>query len=367
MAILGAVYAAVVLAIAFEPFWAHAGAPPVRTEQTRETWFYPTSGGYASGGYEKLGLRATFSSIQQGSKVLYEAPSSCTVSLVIHRKDHEPLTMDVTLPGLRAEYRIPSTNSWPATEILDQDSLLQWFRNGVGLGINASNLTKQASEVYGLLRQYQKAAPHTGDEFFGVAKADLSDFSWGGFTENANFSALGIGGASFLESYFWICAAATLAYLASLLWAVRRCFGAAWAEIAAGRWTPPRLPAPLPAAIKVLFSLLFLFLDCAVLAGLQSQKGPQYISLGTYVGLGIITIVALQRHSRQWIQQARERGLWPQLGELPTLEQVRGLAQAGEKILAIKLYRQMHGASLTDAKAAVEKLSRTLDNEARIL
>jgi len=71
---------------------------------------------------------------------------------------------------------------------------------------------------------------------------------------------------------------------------------------------------------------------------------------------GIILTVVLQFHSRQQIQQARARGLWPQLGEFPTIEYVKRLAQAGEMILAIKLYRQIHGAPLADAKAAVEKL-----------
>jgi ribosomal protein L7/L12 len=44
------------------------------------------------------------------------------------------------------------------------------------------------------------------------------------------------------------------------------------------------------------------------------------------------------------------------VGERATLEQVKGLAQAGERKLAIKLYRQIHGVSLADAKTAVEKL-----------
>jgi hypothetical protein len=74
----------------------------------------------------------------------------------------------------------------------------------------------------------------------------------------------------------------------------------------------------------------------------------------------IVAIVfgyVLMHHSRQQIQRARAKGLWPQLGELPTLEHVKRLAQAGEKILAMKLYRQIHGVSLVDAKAVVEKLA----------
>ena len=62
-------------------------------------------------------------------------------------------------------------------------------------------------------------------------------------------------------------------------------------------------------------------------------------------------------HNRTRIQQARERGIWPQLGEIPTIEHVRRLAQAGEKALAIKLYRQICHVSLKDAKEIVQGLA----------
>jgi serine/threonine protein kinase len=56
------------------------------------------------------------------------------------------------------------------------------------------------------------------------------------------------------------------------------------------------------------------------------------------------------------IRLARERGLWPPLGEQPSLEHVKRMVQAGETIMAIKLYRELQDASFPDAKAAVEKL-----------
>jgi len=80
-------------------------------------------------------------------------------------------------------------------------------------------------------------------------------------------------------------------------------------------------------------------------------------ALGSLLFLLLLLVCARQITSRVQIQRAQERGLWPQLGEIPTLEHVKRLSQAGEKILAIKLYRQMHGASLADAKAAVEKIA----------
>ena len=83
-------------------------------------------------------------------------------------------------------------------------------------------------------------------------------------------------------------------------------------------------------------------------------------ALVAYVSLGAILIVALHLHSHQMIQQAREKGLWPPLGEVPTLDQVSRLAQAGEMILAIKLYRQIHPVSLGNAKAAVDRLRNRL-------
>jgi Tfp pilus assembly protein PilF len=61
--------------------------------------------------------------------------------------------------------------------------------------------------------------------------------------------------------------------------------------------------------------------------------------------------------TRWEIRHARERGLWPPLGEDPTLEHVKRMVQAGETIMAVKLYRQIHGGSFADAKAAVEKLA----------
>ena len=96
---------------------------------------------------------------------------------------------------------------------------------------------------------------------------------------------------------------------------------------------------------------------CALLAGVQGQNEQRYAWLMTYVSLAAILIKALQRYSGQRIQQAREKGLWPPVGEAPTLEHVKRLAQAGDRILAIKLYRQVHPVSLMEAKAVVEKLA----------
>ena len=93
----------------------------------------------------------------------------------------------------------------------------------------------------------------------------------------------------------------------------------------------------------------------AVVVWFQGETKTMLVIL---LSLGAIVVVVLQLHARRQIQQARAKGLWPQLGEVPTLDHVKRLAQGRENILAIKLYCQIHGVSLADAKAAVEKLAR---------
>ena len=66
-------------------------------EKEAEWWFVPNSGGY-----EKLGLRPTFSAIENHAD-LYYAPQACTaVTLLIYRQAKDPSVMNVTLAGLRA-------------------------------------------------------------------------------------------------------------------------------------------------------------------------------------------------------------------------------------------------------------------------
>jgi len=320
---------------------------PDPLEKTREWWFVP-----ASGGYEKLGLRANFASIEQNGKVYYQAPLACTVSLIVHRKDTEPAVMNVALPGLRAEYRIPATNPWPATSVLDKDTLVVWLHNGAGLNPAAPKFQEQVGEIYELLKQYENAPPHTAEEFANTARADLRDFRDGGFAGGgmADFGSVGINWLRVLVLFL----SESLLYMAASSWATRRLYRAAWIEIAAGRWTPPKAtPKRFPLAIKALFALVLITLPI----GVVGLRGDPLSILLLVLSLGTILVVVLQLHSRQQIQQARAKGLWPQLGEPPTLEHVKRLAQAGENILAFKLYRQIHGGSLADAKAAVEKLA----------
>jgi hypothetical protein len=64
---------------------------------------------------------------------------------------------------------------------------------------------------------------------------------------------------------------------------------------------------------------------------------------------------ALLLGSRSRLQQARSRGLCPPAGSGSDAD-VAALAARGEKILAIQLYRELHGGGLKEAKEAVETM-----------
>jgi predicted Ser/Thr protein kinase/ribosomal protein L7/L12 len=119
---------------------------------------------------------------------------------------------------------------------------------------------------------------------------------------------------------------------------------------------PPAQGAPTRFPYSDIFGVAMLFL--ALHFAYQAQQFTPLIGKLLFLAIPLLAIFAL--HARKQIQQARERGLWPLLGERATLEHVKGLAQAGEKKLAIKLYRQiLHGVPAADAKAAVETLTST--------
>jgi len=61
--------------------------------------------------------------------------------------------------------------------------------------------------------------------------------------------------------------------------------------------------------------------------------------------------------TRQHLEQARKQGLWPPIGQIPTDEDLKRLVNAGEKILAIKMCRQIHNMGFSEARAVVEKLA----------
>jgi len=202
-------------------------------DEATEWWFVPNSGAY-----EKLGLKATFDAPVQSDTNNSSSWPACTVSLIVHETNAEPAVMKVTLPGLRASYRFPATNTWDYNFILDKDSLVEWLRKGAGLSPSGSKFQEEVAQVYGLLKAYELQSPQTVKEFVNLAKADLRDFGFGG-DYSTGFSFGGFKGPSVIPSLS-LMGGATLLYMVLTIGATRRLFGEAWVEIEAGRWTPPQ-------------------------------------------------------------------------------------------------------------------------------
>jgi ribosomal protein L7/L12 len=79
------------------------------------------------------------------------------------------------------------------------------------------------------------------------------------------------------------------------------------------------------------------------------------ILIGLSLVIALVAIVAVV--SRQQTKSLQSRGLLPEPGQIPTMEHVTRLAAAGQKIQAIKMYREINRVGLKEAKDAVEKMS----------
>ncbi|QQR89769.1 MAG: ribosomal protein L7/L12 [Myxococcales bacterium] len=78
-----------------------------------------------------------------------------------------------------------------------------------------------------------------------------------------------------------------------------------------------------------------------------------------YIALGMITaLFLLSVRGRNQENKLKRQGLIPTT-ETPTLDHVHRLIADGEKIHAIKLYRQIHNVSLKEAKEQVEQLAKS--------
>ncbi|HXR05917.1 MAG TPA: protein kinase [Candidatus Acidoferrum sp.] len=166
-------------------------------------------------------------------------------------------------------------------------------------------------------------------------------------------TAFGSASGDFLPFLF----GSSCVYFLLLLRSLKRTLAKGRAEIEAGRWTPPTAaPTLWRQALDLWHAWVPLGVVVASVAVLLVKDLFSAVLL-LLIGFGALTVVVLELYWRRQIQQARERGLWPPLGEFPSLEHVRGLAQAGEKRLAIKLYRRIHGVSLAESRAVVEKLA----------
>jgi hypothetical protein len=318
---------------------------PSRTTEWREEWFYPKSHAY-----EKIVLSGNLTGYQIPFWRTNSVAGSGTMALKIYRKDSTPAMLTFTLPGLNVanDFHDPGQPS----STLNFDRLTNWLHDSARLDVAQPQVQAEARQVMELFKPYDDAAPGSWKELSDRAIAGLRSFDWGGFTMPlAQFGAFG---SLFFALLAFPGVCLCLFYLLALP-IVKRAHAEGRTEIEAGRWTPPEvLLVRMPTAFWVLFVLGLITFAIAVTGQDQANAG---VLLAILPGIGILMIVVVKLHSRRQLQQARERGLWPQSGEHPTLEHVKRLAQAGEKNLAIKLYHQVHNVSCKDARAAVDKLA----------
>ena len=78
------------------------------------------------------------------------------------------------------------------------------------------------------------------------------------------------------------------------------------------------------------------------------------------VTIAVFSSVSEVYQSRRQIRLARERGLWPPSGHVPTEADLKRLVKAGEKTLAIRMCRQLHNLGSYEAQAVVEKMAGQL-------
>ena len=93
--------------------------------------------------------------------------------------------------------------------------------------------------------------------------------------------------------------------------------------------------------------------------GYQAGLSPNAIGLILAVPALVITVLLLR--SRSSNATARAKGLLPAAGEGSDAD-VAALMARGEKLLAITLYRELHGTGLKESKEAVEALDRDAGN-----
>jgi tRNA A-37 threonylcarbamoyl transferase component Bud32 len=331
---------------------------PCRTTEWREEWFYPKSRSY-----EKLGLAGNISSYQIPAWNTNSVAASGTMALKIYRKDSPVAMLTFTLPGLRIENDSRDPGQYGQTiSALNFDRLIHWLHDSLGLDVAQPQPQVEARQLMELFESFRDTAPGSWSQLTAKSATALRNFEAGG-SNFAPVTEFGGGGPLLFAVVIVPGVCVCLFYLLAFPM-YKRTFAEARAEIEAGRWTPPDvLLFRIPAVFWVLLVLGFITLVFAVVGQFRFKPG---VLDGMLLGLGILGIVLIKLHTRRqlqqyWsrqIQQALERGLWPQEGENPTLEHVKRLAQAGEKNLAIKLYHQVRAVSCKDARAAVENLAR---------
>ena len=77
------------------------------------------------------------------------------------------------------------------------------------------------------------------------------------------------------------------------------------------------------------------------------------------VGIVVLVVLLIDWFNRSKIKRAQASGLYPKRGQ-GTDEDVKRLLSHGQKIMAIKLYREIHDVGLKDAKEAVERIAKEM-------
>jgi hypothetical protein len=106
------------------------------------------------------------------------------------------------------------------------------------------------------------------------------------------------------------------------------------------------------------FSLLLLGLALATAPlGVAARFGLPVWPLAVIVAAVAALALLLDRASRVRVQRARQAGLYPEEGQGDDSD-VEKLLSQGEKLLAIRLYRELHGTDLKTARCRVETLQQ---------
>ena len=208
---------------------------PGRWSVWREESFDPKSGQYA-----KIHLAGHITSYQIPFWSQHTVAASGSLALKMNRQDSTPELLTVSLPGLQLVNDPHDPGQDPGVKVLTMDVLVNWLHDRVGLEVARPEIRREAKEITDFLDAYREAAPGSWAQLNAAALKGLPDFALGDIKEN--FGEGGIfGGLIFLWVGFPVMCAWLFCFLA--LRSLPQTFAEAQAEIAAGCWTPPKMPS----------------------------------------------------------------------------------------------------------------------------
>jgi predicted Ser/Thr protein kinase len=252
---------------------------PMHRTQHGECFFTPQSGDC-----DKIGLAGSFS---QYDTILLKrhfsfAPQSWTAALKVYRANSDPAELDVTVPGLRADYRFHSGGT--AQRVLTLEVLTNWLQTEAAVDVGSPNGRPEASQLMALFKSYENSPPAVWPEFLNLAKADLQSFNFAGDGAHNSFGS-GFGFLAFLCVSVWL-------YLWVILQLQRSTFAEAHAEIESGRWTPPKVDPQSTVAFKVTSVIVIVvFLAIALAAGVGAVNSARRGEVVWTCVLGLVSVI----------------------------------------------------------------------------